>query len=193
MKHAAIALFSAVLGTTATAQTNCKILEDVAATSYKRANEALAKGWQEAANSAAYFFWYVHDLGDCNLTKAMATQMTKAGLSKGTQPVGPAPSSSSKILVSIPSDTQYAANTGSSAQGVIAPEALVVNGAIYKLWTNPSSVTVSKKSIDDLLADTSQTKLNGIAVDKELLRQWKTVPTSPAFEGNPLKKYRMAE
>lgn len=180
MKPAALVLISTLLGTTAMAQTNCKILDDLAATAYKSANEALAKDWQEAANSAAYFFWYVHDLGDCNLTKTMATYMTRAGLVKGTQPVGPA--WSTKLLVSVPSGTDYAAATSSSAQGFFAPEALVVNGATYKLSTPPSSVTVSKKAVEDYLRDANQTKINGITVDKELLQQWKTVPLSPALK-----------
>jgi hypothetical protein len=166
-------------------QANCKLLDDVAGTSYQRANEALSKGWSEAASSAAYFFWYVHDLGDCQLTKTMAAHMTKAGLGKGTQPVGPAPGSSSKISVSIPSGSNFAPATGTFAKGIFAPEAVVVNGATYKLWTTPSSTVVPKTTIEELLGDAAQTKLNGITVDKEVLKQWKAVPTSPAFKFTP--------
>ena len=179
-------LLSATFVASSAAQANCTLLDNVAGTSYQRANEALSKGWNEAANSAAYFFWYVHDLGDCRLTKTMAAHMTKAGLVKGTQPVGPAPGSSSKISVSIPSGSNFAPATGTFAKAIFAPEAVVVNGATYKLWTAPSSTAVTKTTIEELLGDAAQTKLNGITVDKEVLKQWKAVPASPAFKfANP--------
>jgi hypothetical protein len=175
-------LLSVTFVASSAAQANCPLAEKVAATSYERANEALFKGWNEAANSAAYFFWYVHDLSDCPLTKTMATHMTKAGLAKGTQPVGPATGPSSKIYVSIPSGSNFASATGTFGKAIFAPEVVVVNGATYKLLMAPSSTAVTKTTIDALLGDAGQTKLNGITVDKEVLMQWKAVPASPAFK-----------
>lgn len=171
---------ASLLALCAHASADCGVIDNVAATSYERANEALSKGWAEAAHSAAYFFWYVHDLADCQLTRTMAVHMTKAGLVRGTVPTGPAATPSSRILVSVPSSANFAQASGSFVKGMYAPETLVVNGATYKLQAEPTSSAISKTAIEEFLRDSNRTSIGGYAVDKDVLQQWKSVPVSPA-------------
>lgn len=173
-------LLAFLVPSVAVAQTgNCGLVDQIAATSYDRAVDAMQRKWVEAARSAAYFFWYVHDLGDCQLTKAMGVHMTNNNLGRGTEPTGPSSASKFQASLTLPSTTKFAQVAGNYEKGVFAPETVVVNGLTYRLEGAQAGGVLTHQAIDAFLKDHEKRELGGVAADRALLKQWADLPVTP--------------
>lgn len=160
---------------------NCALVDKIAAISYGQANEALKRNWTEAARSAAFFFWTVHDLGDCPLSKEMGGYMTTNGLVRGTEPTGPVGITSKfQASLALPSTTKFAQVAGNYAKAVIAPQTIVVNGLTYRLQGAMPNGVFTQQAIDVFLKDVNKSDIGGVTADRGVLKQWADVPVIPS-------------
>jgi len=185
MSFRKICLTLLVLPTAALAQlkpVNCQLIESIAETTYVRANAALQKNWTEAASSAAFFFWHVHDLGECPLSRKMATHMTASGLVRGTEPSGPSATGAISLRTSLtlPSTTRFTQVEGQQTNALLAPEFIVVNGLTYRLQGAGQAASFSREAVEGFLRDPARLQLGTAVIDCSALGQWQGLPISPA-------------
>lgn len=161
---------------------SCTLVDKIAAISYGQANEALKRNWTEAARSAAFFFWTVHDLGDCPLSKKMGGYMTANGLVRGTEPTGPdGITSKFQASLALPSTTKFAQVAGNYVKAVIAPQTIVVNGLTYRLQGALPNEVFTQQAIDVFLKDVNKSDIGGVAADRSALTQWADIPVIPGI------------